>query len=384
MRYAAQILLALAGLALLASGCATHGRKEAPPVFFPPPPDAPRLQFLKSFSTSEDIGEQSVFSRFILGRLKPKPICKPYGIAVHSNSIYVCDTMFKTLEIFDLEKRRMSYFAPIGAGPFSKPVNAAIDEDGTLYVTDSERGQVLIFDSDGKYLAAIGKKAEPRATHPAPAVPKEKDKENEKEESPDTAPGDTSMKPTDVVLSSNRVYIADMRGHCIRVYDKQTREPVTSIPAETTNTEARLFSPTNLARDRQGRLYVCDTGDFRVKMYDADGKFIRSFGKYGIQNGELARPKGVAVDREGRVYVVDAQQETVQVFDPEGQLLLVFGKPGTTPVPLTLPAKVVIDYDHVRYFQKYAAPGFQLEYLVLITNQYGDRKLSVYGFGHQQ
>ena len=60
-----------------------------------------------------------------------------------------------------------------------------------------------------------------------------------------------------------------------------------------------------------------------------------------------------------------------------------FGVPGKSEAALNLPAKVLIDYDHTERYRRYAAPGFELEYLVLVTNQYGNRKVSVYGFGHR-
>ncbi|MFZ5997484.1 MAG: hypothetical protein ACOYW7_08355, partial [Nitrospirota bacterium] len=43
-----------------------------------------------------------------------------------------------------------------------------------------------------------------------------------------------------------------------------------------------------------------------------------------------------------------------------------------------------IDYDNVRYFQKYADPNFTIEYLILVTSQFGDRMVNVYGFGKER
>ena len=94
-------------------------------------------------------------------------------------------------------------------------------------------------------------------------------------------------------------------------------------------------------------------------------------------------PKGVAVDRDGRIFVVDAANQNIQIFDKEGHLLMWFGEPDASDAPLDLPAKVIIDYEHVSLFQKFAAPNFRLEYLVIVTNQYGERKVSVYGFGQK-
>jgi DNA-binding beta-propeller fold protein YncE len=376
-------LVTIAAVCLLA-GCATHRTRAIDPVFYPPPPDAPRIQFLKTFSTSRDINPQGWFSQFILGPLSPRPIIKPYGITIHSNCIYVCDTMLGGLALLDLEKHTMDYFVPSGPGRLLKPINIAIDPDGTRYVADSERGQVLVFNPSGTLIGTVGKKAERRQkasernAEPAPEKPV-----TEKKEPADPDITLPDMRPIDVLVNSNRLFVADLKGHCVRVFDKQTLAPVMTIPAGvSTNEEAKLLSPTNLAQDQQGRLYVCDTGAFRVKLYDTNGNFIRSFGRYGNRYGELARPKGVAVDREGRVYVADAQLDSIQAYDPDGQLLLAFGQPGTSPIPLVLPAKVAIDYDHIKYFQKYAAPGFSLDYLILVTSQYGERKVNVYGFGH--
>ena len=50
------------------------------------------------------------------------------------------------------------------------------------------------------------------------------------------------------------------------------------------------------------------------------------------------------------------------------------------PAGLYLPAGLTIDYENVGLFQKYVAPGQQLEYLILLTNQVGPKKVSVYGF----
>lgn len=389
MRDFLKLLLTAAGVAMVLCGCATRRAGEVERVFYPPAPDAPRLQFLKSFSSSDDVAEQSLFSQFILGRFSPDPINKPYGVATYSNCIYVCDTMLRSVSVLDLERRRFDYFVPSGEGRFVMPMNIAIAADGTRYLADSERRQVLIYNAEGRYAGAIGKRALPRsAAVPVKAASADSSKGPERKAAD---PGALEMRPVDVLATSNLLYVADLTPEhvgdvttrCVRVFDRATRELVMTIPRATTNKAACLDAPTNLAMDQRGRLYVSDTVDPCVKMYDADGAYLRSFGRFGNRYGELARPKGVAVDREGRLYVADALNETMTIFDAEGQLLLSFGKVGTTPVPLILPAKVAIDYDLVPYFRQYAAPGFELEYLVFVTCQYGARKVDVYGFGRQ-
>ena len=154
-----------------------------------------------------------------------------------------------------------------------------------------------------------------------------------------------------------------------------------TVPRNVTSEEAKLFSPTNVAVDREGRIYVSDTGGFTVKVYDAEGNFVRSLGERGLDPGRFALPKGVAVDRDGRAYVVDAATGLAQVFDADGKLLMFFGDPKTGGMgAMYLPAGIAIDYENVGLFQKYAMPGRKLEYLIFVTNQAGTQKVGVYGF----
>ena len=85
---------------------AQHKQK---PIFFPAEPDEPRLQFLTSFSSSDDLeSSPSAFRKFIVGDAKSsKPIVKPYGVAAYNNKIYVCDTVHNAIDLLDLENRKL-------------------------------------------------------------------------------------------------------------------------------------------------------------------------------------------------------------------------------------------------------------------------------------
>jgi len=349
-RCGAPALLSVASLVVLLAGCATKPSAKVNYTFFPPAPDEPRIQFLTSFSSDIDLGRKPTFLDYITGRpVGPSPLVKPYGLTLKDGMLYVCDTMAGAIEVFDLNKKRARYFKPKGEGRLQVPINITIDTDGTRYVADSGRGQVLIYGKDEIYRTALGARDE--------------------------------MKPTDVAVAADRFYVADIKGHCVRVYNKADWKVLYTIPRDPKNEEGKLFSPTNLALDKQGQLWVSDTGAFAVQVYDREGKFIRRVGQQGVAPGLFARPKGIAVDHEGRAYVVDASTQVVQVFDPEGKLLMFFGQPGaTTQGELYLPAGVTIDYDNVGLFEKLVAPGQKLEFLVLVTSQFGDNKVSAYGF----
>jgi DNA-binding beta-propeller fold protein YncE len=350
-------VIAVMVLGLLA-GCATpSGPTKATYYFFPPPPDEPRLQFLTSFHTEKEFrgGEDRSFMSYVTGQKPPtREISKPYGLTVSGNKFYICDTDYGGLIVADLQTRQMRLLQWEGQGRLGIPVNVAVDKDGTIYIADSGRDQVMIYDKNENYVTALGKVGE--------------------------------MKPRDVVLSRDRIYVADIQNRCVHVYDKAARTNLFDLPrgSESTNLASRLFMPTNLALDSQGRLYVSDTGAFRVQIYDADGHYVRYVGGMGDSPGQFARVKGVAVDHEGRLYAADAMSQVVQIFDQQGRPLTWFGEPGMTGQVQNLPAKVVVDYDDAGYFQRYVAPGFKVEYLVIVVNQMGTHKVSVYGFGHMK
>ncbi len=91
----------------LFTGCrsANIREQELKPIFFPPAPETPRLQFLKSFSGPEDLGvvTQSTFEKFIAGEPeKTEGIKTPYGVAIFEGKLYVCDVSKRMVEVFDL------------------------------------------------------------------------------------------------------------------------------------------------------------------------------------------------------------------------------------------------------------------------------------------
>ena len=282
------------------------------------------------------------------------PILKPYGGAVVPGKLYVCDSTAGLVLRLDLAEGKIHAIRPTGPAALKMPLNMAAETNGWLYIADGGREQVVILDERENLVDTIGEKGK--------------------------------TKPRDVVLTTDRIYVGDVQSNCVHVLDKRERTPLFDIPRgeDATNLAHKLFQPINLALDAQGRLYVSDFGAYRVQVYDRDGKFVRSIGSYGDNFGEFARNKGVAVDRDNRTYVVDAAGQIVQMFDESGRLLMWFGEPGASKVELELPAKVLLDYDNLELFQRYAAPDFKIEHLVIVLNQYGPRKVSVFGFGHKK
>ena len=342
------------GIILVFASCASTPtvQPETEPVFYPPPPDPPRIQFLTSFSDSRDVtGKESVFKKFIVGEEEANSIVKPYGFDVWENTIVICDTQMQALDIIDLEEKTFIYFMPTGKGRLQKPVNISIAENGTKYIADTGINAVLVFDADDNYLRTISKEG--------------------------------GWKPTDVAIGTDKLFISDLQNNSVTVWNTETEELLYSIPRDESE-EARLFSPINIALGPNGDLFVSDMGASRIQRYDTEGGFLGSIGSYGDGLGQFARPKGIDLDESGRLYVVDAAFQLVQIFDEEGNLLMFFGEPRDDAFILDLPAKVKTNRTLIPYFQKYADPSFEIEYIIFVASQYGEHKLSVFGFGKQK
>lgn len=289
----------------------------------------------------------SAFRRLVVGERQGRSLIKPYGVAIHDGQILICDTKPNIVAIFDLKNQEVEILGDGPNGQLLKPINIAVDEDGTRYVADAKLNRVMVYDANNRYVRAIG---DPEA-----------------------------WSPTDVAIIGKRLYVTDKKNGEVVLVEKATGEELRRFSPVDAG-EHDLFLPTNLAVGIDGSVYVTETGHARVRKFDDRGKLLHTFGSLGEKLGQFVRPKGVAVDREDRVYVVDAASEVVQIFNADGELLLFFGGAGNLPGGINLPAKVVIDYDNVDLFADRVAPGYKLEYLVIVTSQFGSNKVSVFGF----
>jgi len=90
------------------------------------------------------------------------------------------------------------------------------------------------------------------------------------------------------------------------------------------NDDNYLFNdPSGITSDPGGNLYVLDSGNFRVQVFDRDRKYVRSFGRQGQGPGDFGRTDCIDVDGSGNVYVGDPGNGRIGVFEPSGKQLKV-------------------------------------------------------------
>lgn len=346
------VLFMMVVVAFLA-GCAQTAEKKTETTFFPPLPQQPKLQYLVSISTEEDIGgkKASGVSEWLIGKqTSSKQIARAHDVGSAKGKIYILDRTFRKILMLDLAKKELDFIRDEKEGALGDPMGLWVTEDDVKYVADIGRKQVVVFDKDNQFVREYGEK-------------------------------DQFERPMDVAVFQNRIYVVDFTKAAIVVLDKESGKTVQTI-GEAGSEDGKFNRPTHVTVDQQGNIYVNDAFNFRIQKFDAKGNYLKQFGYQGDTLGGFARPKGIAVDRDGYVYGVDTAFENAQVFDPESaDLLLFFGGYGPHAGSMYMPSGVDIDYDNLEYFQQYADKDFKIKYLVYVSNLLGDHKLNVYGFG---
>jgi len=92
-----------------------------------------------------------------------------------------------------------------------------------------------------------------------------------------------------------------------------------------------LVEPEGMAFAADGTLAICERGAHRVRLFDADGKEVRSIGSFGTGPGKFDGPADVAFGPDDHLYVVDRGNHRVQVFTRTGSFVGTWGSLGSEP-----------------------------------------------------
>lgn len=97
-------------------------------------------------------------------------------------------------------------------------------------------------------------------------------------------------------------------------------------------TAAKFHTPSGLAIDKKGNLYVADTGNHVIRKIEPNGKVstVAGNGQAGYRDGAAAQaqfnaPIGVAVGKDGKVYVADTYNDKIRVILADGQVQTIAG-----------------------------------------------------------
>jgi len=154
------------------------------------------------------------------------------------------------------------------------------------------------------------------------------------------------LRPTGLARDAAQglIYIADSKAHDIKVFNDEGRW-IRTLGGH--GEQEGLFNGPTYLNFTAGRLYVSDTLNARIQVLDGEGRFLRSFGRRGLYLGDTPRPKGVAVDRDGNVYIVESYYDYLLIFNDKGEFLLPVGGTGNSIGRFFLPGGVWVRDDRV-------------------------------------
>jgi DNA-binding beta-propeller fold protein YncE len=109
--------------------------------------------------------------------------------------------------------------------------------------------------------------------------------------------------------------------------------------------DGQFYGPHGISMDSRGKnVYVADTKNNRIQVFDRAGNFITKWGEYGTHDKQFILPSDVAVDPRGKnVYVADTKNNRIQVFDSVGNFSTKWGALGRGNGEFYQPSSVSVD-----------------------------------------
>jgi len=282
----------------------------------------------------------------------------PMGVDVSADDlVYVTDTAAGAVRVYTVDGDYRFSFSEISDGKrktLGTPVYVEVSSLGEVYVSDRGRRAVYVFSADGVYLRKIGPEdAESRLWGPLALALDEDDDlwvsdvghsdfhqiiEFDREgaeigrfgrsgqaERVSDVPG-RFLFPNGIVVRNGFVYVADSNNQRVQVFDEEGRfDHIIQTSG----------IPRGLDLDDQGRLYVADALAHQGDVYLTTGERIASFGGQGVGPGQFLYTNDLALDRRGRIYLTDRINRRIQVWgwpeSPPG-IAQVAGQPALWPL----------------------------------------------------
>ena len=156
------------------------------------------------------------------------------------------------------------------------------------------------------------------------------------------------VRPTGIAVdrAGQRVFISDTGDGNIKVFDLNGK--LLDTWGQSGSGKGELNHPTFISFVA-GHLYVADSLNARIQIFDDSGRHHMSFGERGLYVGNLARPKGIALDSEGHIYVSESYYDHLLIYDSAGAFLMSIGGSGDRPGNFYQPTGVWVD-EHDRIF----------------------------------
>ncbi len=159
---------------------------------------------------------------------------------------------------------------------------------------------------------------------------------------PGNAAGQFNFPRAVAVEGDGKIYVADSGNNRVQVFNPDgtfLRQWGSLCKLDTKEGcvgggEGQFNEPWGIAVGKDGSVYISDTWNHRIQKFTNDGQFVKAWGVFGSTGGELGQenlfygPRSLAIGRDGNLYVMDTGNKRVQVFSPDGVFITQWGGGG--------------------------------------------------------
>jgi len=315
--------------------------------YWPGLPEVPRYRYVgeltgeTNFTTRET--ERSGMRRALewlagveTGKGRDNSLQRPQGVAVDdAGRIYVSDVSRQAVLVFDPVAGRLRVWSQARPEmPFKAPVGLALDAAGGLLVADAELGAVFRLDAEGQPRGVIGQVelARPTGVTRDPVSGRIYVTDTRRHQvvvfdrdgrfldhwgQRGDEPGRFNA-PTYIYLKQGRLFVADTLNSRVQILDAGDGRWLKSIGRRGLYV-GNFERPKGVAVDDEGNVYVVESYRDHLLIFDDAGRFLLPIGGTGKGAGQFFLPAGVYVDRRNRVYVADMFNGRVVVFQYLGE-----------------------------------------------------------------
>lgn len=182
-----------------------------------------------------------------------------------------------------------------GKQRFNSPNGVAVDSSGNIYVADTGRHRVVVFNRSGRYLFRFGS-------------------EKVKNKGVRLLRGQLLLPLNVAVAGNGDIYVSSLAASKVSVFNKRGKF----------KNEFKADRPIKLLISGK-KLYITTPG--QIWITDLRGKIMQRWGTKGRRLRQFEFPNGVALDKKGNLFVSDSQNMRIQIFNKKGELIGGVGKP---------------------------------------------------------
>ena len=286
-------------------------------------------QFSLSFSTAS--AQQQIPPTYLFSFSGPDSdrLSQPLGVIVAGQNVFVSDAKRGVIDEFNLDGTRIRTF---GKGHLQIPLYFAVNpKDNNLYVSDRGTKQVEIFKQDGSYVGVFDPKL------PKSQLPKFNTHGYQWEPVALAFAPDGSLYATEI-LNGHRLLIFGPDGAF------KTSVGTAGFVNKATDSP-ELFQFPNSMKVFNNQVWIADSNNRRVKVYDLQGKFVRIVPTSGLPRGFsfLYPMRGESKSLPARFAIVDTLSHDVTIWSVKGDKLVTFGTNGVLEGQFSYPNDLSVD-----------------------------------------